>query len=551
MADLMLPLADTTTRAEGPRWPPEVLHPLLGVVAALPLVIFGIADMAKGWRPLFDNAAIALRSYQVFSGNSPLVGHQVAVYVGSQPVYSPGPLENWLLALPVRLDPGQGALWGAVIFALVGVMLAIEAAWSAARWWGALIVTTSVLLLFAVRGDVAVDVMWNPWFGIVWLYTTLASSWATAAGRLRWWPVAVISASIVAQCHEVFALPAIEVSLTAAVVGVIVCRSRHRRVNLGWLAVGTTCGLVAWIAPVVQQLTNHPGNLTLLWRVAHQGGTKIGLSQALGALGGASRLVPKWVNAPPHHGALSSFGYIANGFVGSQWWAVTALVLLAAITVVAFVTGRHLLSSAAALSFVVAAGTVRAIATVPAAQFLDFGYLNVLLIPVGTAVWVTIAWTLVELARPVIGPVITRRVPSCRERINAAAGHLVMLGGATMLAATLGWSLASGLDLLGTSSPTIGGWTAVQAADTGLSATARLAPRTPFRLELAEPSNDYRFSVLTGVAYLLNTEGFQPRLMGIAAATFGESRPNMPVVLLHIPTRGDRVWASVARNAVS
>ena len=544
----LLPQVEKTTGAEtepAPRRPPDALHLLLDVVAALPLVIFGIADMARGWRPLFDNAAIALRSYQVFSRHSPLVGHQVDLHLTSQPVYSLGPLENWLLAVPVHLDPKQGALWGAVIFAVIGVTLAIEAAWSAARWWGAVIVATSVLVLFSVRGDVIVDLVWNPWFGVIWLYTTMASSWAVATGRLRWWPVALVSASIVAQCHEVFAPPAIAVCLTAPVLGVIVRRSRGERVGLGWLGAGAAAGVVSWIAPLVQQLTHHPGNFTVLWRVAHQRGAKIGVTQALGALGGASRLVPKWLHAPPLHGAFASVVYVANTFVGAQWWAVTTLVLLAVITVCALVTRRHLLAGSAALSLVAALGTVGAIASVPSAQVLTFGYVDVMLIPVGTAVWLTLAWALVEVVRPVLQRALSQGLPSVRKRAQAVADHLAMLAGVTMVTVLFGWSISSGLTLVGTNAPTIGGWAAVRATDIGVSAVARVAHRTPFRLELAEPSNNYRFAVVTGMAYLLKTEGFQPLFIGLAATTFGQGRPNMPVVLVHVPATGDRVSASV------
>jgi hypothetical protein len=427
----------------------------------------------------------------------------------------------------VRLDPGQGALWGAVIFAAVGVALAVEAAWSAGRWWGAVIVCASVLVLFAVRGDVVVDVVWNPWFGVIWLYTTMSTSWAVATGRLRWWPVAVVSASIVAQSHEVFA------------------RSRHDRVGFGWLAAGAAAGVVSWIAPVVQQLTTNPGNFTVLWRVAHQGRARVGLSEALAALGGASRLVPKWIHAPPLHGSYASFEYIANAFTGSQWWAVTAVVLLTAITLVALVTGRQLLAGYAALSLVAALGTVRAIATVPAGQFLNFAYLDVLLIPVGTAVWLSLAWAIVEFAHPVLGPVLIQRMSGLGRRARAATAHLATMGGVTTVAVCFGWSISSGVTLLGTNSSTIGGWAAVRATEAGESAVARVAPRTPFRLQLAEPSNNYRFAVLTGVAYLLYTEGFQPRLSGIAAITFGEGRANMPVVILHVPDTGDQLSTTV------
>ncbi len=551
----LLHQAETATGAAKkepvPRRPPDALHFLLAVVASLPLVIFGIVDMVRGWRPLFDNAAIALRSYQVFSHDSPLVGHQVDLHVGSQTVYSPGPLENWLLAVPVHLDPGQGALWGAVIFAVIGVTLAIEAAWSAARWWGAVTVAGAVLLLFAVRGDVIVDVMWNQWLGVIWLYTTLASSWAVASGRLRWWPVAVVSASLVVQCHEVFAFTAIGVSLTAAVLGVTACRRRLDGVGFGWLAAGTLAGIASWIAPVVQQLTTHPGNLTLLWRVTHQPSAKIGFSQALGAVGGASKPVPKWVHAPPIHGAFSNVIYVANTFVGDHWWAVTALVLLTGIAAFAVVRGRHLLAGAATMSLVAALGAVGAIASIPEAQVLNFGYLDVLLIPVGTAVWLTLAWTLAEVARAVLRRAFGGDLTSLGRRVRRAGTSLATLAGVAVVAVGFGWSTASGLTLVGTDSSTIGGWAAVRATDVGVAAVTRVAPRIPFRLELGEPSDNYRFAVVTGVAYLLDTEGLQPRLTGIAGPTFGSGRPNMPVVILHIPASGDRVSASVGRSARS
>src|SRR5450631_663373 len=96
------------------RW----LRVLCHLAAELPLVVFGAVESARGWRPLFDNAGLAYRSFQVFSSHSPLVGHQMAVSAGSHAVFGPGPLQSWILAVPVRVDPAQGALWGGVAAAV-------------------------------------------------------------------------------------------------------------------------------------------------------------------------------------------------------------------------------------------------------------------------------------------------------------------------------------------------------------------------------------------------------------------------------------------------
>jgi len=77
------------------------------LAAELPIVLFAVVELARGWRPLFDNADLALRSWQVFGPHSPLVGHQMAVSVDGHAVFGPGPLQSWILAVPVRIDPSQ------------------------------------------------------------------------------------------------------------------------------------------------------------------------------------------------------------------------------------------------------------------------------------------------------------------------------------------------------------------------------------------------------------------------------------------------------------
>jgi len=77
--------------------------------------------------------------------------------------------------------------------------------------------------------------------------------------------------------------------------------------------VGIAAAAAAWTAPVVQEVTTVPGNLTLLARAAGGTGSTIGWHPALRALGGATRLPPDWVHALPTGSPLVRF----YGVVGS------------------------------------------------------------------------------------------------------------------------------------------------------------------------------------------------------------------------------------------
>ena len=204
----------------------------------------------------------------MFGPHSPLVGHQMAVSVDGHAVFGPGPLQSWILAVPVRIDPAQGALWGGVIAVVAAVALGVEASWTVGGWPAAATTSASVLVLALVRPELVLDVVWNVWFALLFLVCAFCSALATASGRLRWWPVAVVSASVVVQCQAAYAPPAVALCLVAPLLGLAVRRRRGERLGGGWWIVGLAVGVAAWAAPVVQEATAGPGNLTLLARAA-------------------------------------------------------------------------------------------------------------------------------------------------------------------------------------------------------------------------------------------------------------------------------------------
>jgi len=508
------------------------------VVVELPLAVFGIAALRKGWRPVFDNADLALRSYQVFSFHSPLLGHQMAVAVGDHAVFGPGPLQSWILAVPVRIDSAQGPLWGAVLAVLAASAVAIEAGWEVGRWRGAATIAGAMIVFALMRPEVVLDPMWNVWFAVLFLIATFATALVVASGRLRWWPIMVVVASVVVQSQAAFVPLAVALCMAAPALGLVV-RRRVQGSGLGWLATGFGVGVVLWIAPLMEEITHRPGNLTLLVQAAGATST-VGASSALGALGGATRIVPNWVDPLPTGGGLAQFYGVAGLVDGPKWWGLAVLAVLALIGIAAAWTGRRTLALVATLTLVLALGGVVMVASIPMSEFLVLGYLGVVLTLVGLAVWVTFAWAAGEVAlAAALRLGIVKTDTNLRTIVTWTRWLAVVV--LTGLSARL---VVSGLGQIESTAPTLSGWPAVQAADLASEAAARVAPQGPFRLETDGPWNAFTFAVETGVAYQLVTRGLDPRpSTAVGYPTFGSPPPNAPSVVIVLSGPGRPISA--------
>ncbi len=523
------------TRARSDTWLRMVCH----LSAELPLVVFLVVELAKGWRPLFDNAGLTLRSYQVFSSHSPLVGHQMAVSVGSHAVFGPGPLQSWILAVPVRIDPAQGAQWGSVLGAVAAIALAVEASWAVGRWRGSATVAGCVLVFALVRPEVVLDPVWNVWFAALFLVPTYCTALAVATGRMRWWPFTVVAATMVVQSQAAFGPPAIALCLVAPILGLISRRRSPGRTGGGWLITGLAAGVVVWAAPFVQELTHHPGNLTLLIRAAGSGPT-IGTTGGLRALGGATRILPEWVHPLPTGSGLARFFGVVGLVNGPEWWSLAVLGLLAVVGVVAARAGRSTLAVLCVLTLVLAVGAVATVATIPMSQFLVLGYLGVVLAPVGLIVWVTFVWATSEVIL-----VVARHWRSTRvDEVSPAVVRWARVPAAVVLVALSIWLVVIGLGQMDGTAPTLAGWSAVRATDQASTDAARVAPRGPFRLQMDAPSTAFTVAVETGIAYQLVTRGLDPRpTTVIGYPTFGRPPADGPTVVVVLPGPGRPVSA--------
>ena len=540
------------------RWPNRrsgvTLRVVCHLAAELPIVVFGIVETARGWRPLFDNAGLALRSWQVFGPHPPLVGHQMAVSVGGHAVFGPGPLQSWILAVPVRIDPVQGALWGGVIAVVAAVALGVEASWTVGGWPAGATTSASVLVFALVRPELVLDVVWNVWFALLVLVGAFCSALAAASGHLRWWPVTVVSASVVVQCQAAYGPPAVALCLMAPLLGLAVRRRRAVRLGGGWWIVGLAVGVAAWAAPVAQEMTASPGNLTLLARAAGGSGSAIGWHASLRALGGATRLLPDWVHPLPDGGPLARFFGIAGIVSGPAWWGLVVLGLLAAIGVVAWWTGRTALSALSALTAGLALGALATVATIPLSQFVVLGYLGALLVPVGIAVWVTFAWA----GGAATGAAVRRwRTDGDVDDGGQPATRWPAMPGDRAIRWAVGVALAglsTGVIVVGLGSvdgpaPTLVGWPAARAADAATAAALRVAPKQAFGLRLVGLPPSEAFAVEAAVAYRLVTHGLDARPAAeVGYPTFGRPSPDGPTVVVTVVGRRRPASARLVRS---
>ena len=395
------------------------------LAAVTPFLVACGLEMARGWRPTGDDANITFRSWDVLSSHSPLVGQFSQAGVHSEsPIYDLGPLLYWLLTVPVHLDHSQGALWGAAILCAAGAAVAVEAAWSARGWSASVAVATIVLAMVAVNPQIALDPTWNPDVGLVWFVATGALAWAVASGHLRWWPVLVVVGSFTGQSHLMFAVGSIACIVVAQVIGFL-----RARATGWWVPTGVLVGMACWAAPTIQQLTTHPGNLTLLARF-HGSEQPFGTAFGLRSLAAAVGPVPVWTGRP---GGTNPFVLYDSIQAHAAAAGVAVLVGLLAIAVGGWMTARLDLAAAAAVVLVLSVSLVWTCASVPYGS-LTIAYIDTSSWPVGMAAVLAAAWALGELG--LAGARRLAATQAARRRrtgpMRAGPGWAVLLGAATV-----------------------------------------------------------------------------------------------------------------------
>ena len=516
--------------------------------------LYGLTgNLQRGWVAVTDNGAIALRSWDVLTAGGPLVGQATRLGHG---VFDAGPLEYWLLALPVHLDPGHGVLWGAALWSMVAGSLAVEAAWSAAGWYAGLGAAGFILGLIVWIPPIAQDPSWNPWIAVMYLTAALAAAWAVMTGHRGWWPVLVISASIAAQAHLMCAIAAAAAVVLALIVGLVdTIRSRAGWRGYRWLIIGVVAGAACWAAPLVQQFTNSQGNLHALLLGNGTPQPRAGLAFGLKALSAAVQPPVYWwqpLRSIRDLGTVGQRSAVAGGI---------ALAVAAAVVVVAIVVLRSRRAAAlGGLSLLLSGAVIATYAGVPAfaltRQTATLGSLRYLLTPLyltGVVTWLTAVSVLALLARRVAARV-RDRTPAGPATGSAAGPARIT---ATVRAGTC--VTVAALVALACSQAVVKVSHRLRAESIVMKDVTRAAsqirhdlPGQPIALSVRAPTNPGRRQLVFGLVYALRTMGYQAEIGPGWARQLGPqyTHGDEPVRSVTVAVLGSALSVDVSKRTV-
>ena len=462
-----------------------------------------IEDLSHGWRATGDDAIIAQRSWSVFTLHPPLVGQfsQGSGGIGHT-YYDPGPLLFWILAIPVRLDPVHGVLWGSALLCLVGIMLAIEAAWAFRGTVGAVVVVAALAVIACTQSFVIVNPVWNPSVGVIWFIATLACAATAGSGRLQWWPALVLAASVAAQAHLEFTVMSLALVVLGLALGLI---QRTGPIRARWLATGLGIGVLCWIAPIVQEVTGKPGNLTIAWEWLSTHST-LGIRFGLETLASVTALHPLWLSRQNRGSNTDAFlGLLSHIDSHGAAFGVFVILSLVAITVGAWLARRRDLATLAAIAFVVATIGVWTFSSLPTVSVLTIVYADVVLWPIGMVIWVVWLWALFALATASVAKVRTlSRPPATEGALRVSARWLTVFG--VLVLGAVGASVAA--DTVSTPHlGVLGGWSAVDLVPRTVAAVDHDYPTGPVALYVDGPNSDADYSLAYGVIWQLHVDG--------------------------------------------
>ncbi|MGZ6708051.1 MAG: hypothetical protein ACXVFN_14060 [Solirubrobacteraceae bacterium] len=415
-------------RARVRTWPDRVWrHRLVlgvGLLAALPVLVSTVRALHWDWFPYFDQAIIATRAHDVFSAQTPLLGkYSQASGVTGYVTYSPGPMLFWLIALPARLGPKAII----VAMSLVNVAAVMGTVALARRRGGlAFMFATAIaiaLMCRALSGEALHDV-WNPFVAVLPLLLLIFVSWSLACGEYRLLPLAILTASFVAQAHVAYVFPVVGL-LAIGVSGIAAARppfwSRRgdpalRRALLTALVVGLVC----WSGPSIDQLIHRPGNLVAIV----QSGTAE--KHTLGGLAGRRAVVravgiPPWWLEGPRDGFRRAVDIRTRPARLATLSALLAIAGLLAMLWVGLRSRRSDIVAAGAIGLVLCAATAVITASTPTTTTLILTTVDYTLwwaAAAGMWIWLVLGWALAIA----IAPLARDRLPAARRRpaINPA-----------------------------------------------------------------------------------------------------------------------------------
>jgi hypothetical protein len=270
----------------------QLVAALLCLATVLPMVV-ALFQFISEWAPTGDNALIALRTLDVGTFRTPLLGQpSTSAEYGSEAVsvMHLGPWHFYLMAPFVRtFGSSAGMLAVSVLLSSTFVLLSIWAVFRRLGPRGGVLGAAAMgIILFAVGNAPLLNPISSNFARLPMLCAAVLA-WAVMAGDDRLLPAATVVASFAMQEH-LSAGPASAVLALACLVGAVVLwwrsgvRSdrvaRRRAAGIGLVAAGV--GLVVWLPLFLQQAFGQDGNLSALFKYALENDEpKLGLAAAV------------------------------------------------------------------------------------------------------------------------------------------------------------------------------------------------------------------------------------------------------------------------------
>lgn len=240
---------------------------------SVPLLVWVGQLLVAGWFPHGDMAFHAVHTHDVFGSNSPLLGMPTTSGNAVEGVHAhhPGPLYFQLMA-PFYAMSGF-APWG-LLLGGIGVLIAcvavMVAAANAADGWRGMRAFTAAWLVILAGWQTLLAEPWNPWPSIAAGLAAMASGWAVCRGLWWWLPPFAFMTSLAAQSHLAAAPVMLGLGIAVVIHSVLVVRSTDARLPVAPFVWTGAVLAVVWAAPLYQQVTGDPGNLTAMTRYADE-----------------------------------------------------------------------------------------------------------------------------------------------------------------------------------------------------------------------------------------------------------------------------------------
>lgn len=419
------------------------------------MIVSTVAATRAGWVPGADTAIVATRAHDVLSSHPPLVGqYSLAGEVTGHVIHSLGPMLFWLLALPANYGPTASLIW---TMGAVNTLAIVGAVALARRRGGLALMFAAALAIALMCQSLAAETfhdVWNPSAGLFPFTLLIFLCWSLACGEYRLLPLVALVSSFVVQAHLMYLPPTLGL-LAVGLGGLALSRIGEVRGRpvLRWGLAALAVGAICWSAPVVEELSARPGNLTLVAEAATARQSTVGASAGWHAVARAVGIRPWWLYVPKtrwerKHDVRSR---------PSSHTIVSCLALLGALLLtmlVAFLRRRRDVATAALIGFVLCAALAAIAASTPAPRVLSatLGYTMWWGSQVGMWVYLILAWSLwlvLAWSAHALAPSVRRRLSGSREPRHRtppdrAGSHKRAAGSASAVAPALACVVALG-----------------------------------------------------------------------------------------------------------